>query len=83
MSEKDLSHITKELNKIKDRLIELGEKNGTNARVRDMKAEITSIGWVGILEKYHPENNLEDPAAHELFQMYKYIFFKMREDKEI
>jgi DnaJ-class molecular chaperone len=43
-----------------------------------MREEILKVGWKGIMEKYHPDVNTQDPAANELFKMYKYVYEDMK-----
>lgn len=52
-------------------------------RFNDLQKEILKIGWVGILKKYHPDNNLEHPMAFEVFKTYKSIYESMLERVEV
>jgi hypothetical protein len=46
-----------------------------------MRKEIESIGWGGILQKYHPDINIDDPAAFPLFELYKFVCSTMHKKK--
>lgn len=72
-----LSSILLELEKTRDLLISMNTKNGNLARYSAIKQEIKELGWSGICSKYHPDVNIDDPAAHELFQLYKYVYSTM------
>lgn len=69
-----LSLILSELEKTRDLLIGVNTQNGNLARYSAMKKEIQELGWSGICAKYHPDVNINDPAAHELFQLYKFVY---------
>ncbi|MFZ5986949.1 MAG: hypothetical protein ACOYWZ_07480 [Bacillota bacterium] len=73
-----LSNMLDKLLKIKQQLTSINEKSGTLQRVHKMRDEILDIGWNGIVEKYHPDVNVEDPAANELFKMYKFVYEDMK-----
>lgn len=64
---------------IRDKIVTINEQNGTIERVQKMQKEILMIGWDGIQKKYHPDANLEEKAAPELFKMYKYIYENMKQ----
>jgi hypothetical protein len=81
MGENDLRRTGEKLNdalnklvEVRDQLEEVNRVMGAMARFEAMKQEIRDIGWDGILAKYHPDNNLDDPAAFPLFEMYKFSY---------
>lgn len=73
----NLSNILSELEKSRDLLIKINTRNGNLERYSAMKKEIQELGWSGICEKYHPDVNINDPAAYELFQLYKFVYSTM------
>ena len=80
---RNLENIMKRLEEIKKNLDEVAEITGTNKRVKQMREEITEIGWEGICSKYHPDINIDDPARNELFKMYKFIYDSMINNGEL
>ncbi len=62
------------LMEIRDKLEEINRITGAMARFEAMKKEILEIGWNGILSKYHPDVNIDDPAAFALFEMYRFAY---------
>ncbi|MDP4179972.1 MAG: hypothetical protein Q8942_02645 [Bacillota bacterium] len=78
MGDEELNLMLEKLTRLRDELVKLNEKTGALDRARGMREEIMRIGWKGILEKYHPDVNTEDPAANELFKMYKYVYEDMK-----
>ncbi|TYQ16659.1 UNVERIFIED_CONTAM: hypothetical protein Cloal_3226 [Acetivibrio alkalicellulosi] len=80
MSNKDnsLDSMMGELLRIKNEIINLSKKTGTFERVTKIKEEILENGWQNILQKYHPDINIDDPASNELFQLYKYVYTDMK-----
>jgi len=67
------SDILESLARMRDKLIEINEKSGHIANYVAMRREITELGWSGILAKYHPDINVDDPAAWPLFELYRFI----------
>lgn len=47
-------------------------------KFNEIQDEILRIGWKGIVEKYHPDINCDDPDAAKTFKMYKSIFENMK-----
>ena len=39
-----------------------------------IQEEIFMIGWNGILEKYHPDKNIDNVDAEAIFKIYKTVF---------
>ncbi|MGE5494184.1 MAG: hypothetical protein ACM3S4_02645 [Burkholderiales bacterium] len=66
--------ILKRLEDIRDTLSKANESVGYLTRFIAMREEIRSIGWSCICAKYHPDVNICDPAAYELFQLYKFAY---------
>ena len=77
-----LSDILKNLSRIRDKLIEINERNGNIANYITMRKEILQLGWGGILQKYHPDINVDDPAAFPLFELYKFVYSTMETENE-
>lgn len=79
----DYKIIRDRLENLCKKLMEINRNNGTTERYELMKEEIKTIGWPAIVQKYHPDVNIDDPAAHELFRFYKYTYDKLKSDGEI
>jgi hypothetical protein len=47
-------------------------------KFNEMQCEILRIGWKGILENYHPDNNINQPDGFKIFQLYKDIYENMQ-----
>ncbi len=62
------------LEDVRKKLERVNEQLGYMARVRAMKREIENLGWDGVCARYHPDINVGDPAAYELFQFYKFVY---------
>ncbi len=77
-----LSDILKNLSRIRDKLIEINERSGSIANYVAMRKEIQQIGWGGILQKYHPDINMDDPAAFPLFELYKFVYSTIEKSEE-
>ena len=75
-----LESIIIDLEHIRDMLTEVNEQLGCLQRYRAMRDEITEIGWGGILNKYHPDINVDDPAAPELFALYRFVYEEMQKE---
>ncbi len=78
MGNEELNLMLEKLTKLRDQLVKLNEKTGALDRAKGMREEILKVGWKGIMEKYHPDVNTEDPAANELFKMYKFVYEDMK-----
>ncbi|MCX7747667.1 MAG: J domain-containing protein [Clostridia bacterium] len=48
------------------------------AKFNEIQEEILKIGWQGVLEKYHPDANCDDPGASETFKLYRHIYEDMK-----
>jgi hypothetical protein len=77
-----LKKVLKNLEDIRDKLIEVNTLNGSLARYEAMKQEIQENGWPGVCAKYHPDINIGEPAAHELFAMYRFVYDTMNRDQQ-
>ena len=67
----------KTLEDVRNKLTRVNEQMGYLARFNAMKREIQELGWDGICARYHPDINVDDPAAFELFQFYKFVYDNM------
>jgi DnaJ-class molecular chaperone len=47
-------------------------------KLNDIQEEILRIGWNGILEKYHPDMNLDNAEAENVFRLYKHVYENMK-----
>ena len=47
-------------------------------KLNEIQIEILTLGWNGILDKYHPENNIDNPDAESIFKLYKQVFENMK-----
>jgi hypothetical protein len=74
-------YILKRLEDIRDTLSKANERIGYLSRFSAMQEEIRDVGWSGICAKYHPDVNMGDPAAYELFQLYRFAYDNM--DKSV
>lgn len=79
--EEQFESILIDLEHIRDMLTEVNVQLGFLQRYRDMREEITQIGWGGILNKYHPDINVDDPAAAELFALYRFVYDEMQREE--
>jgi hypothetical protein len=78
---KRYEYILKSLVTLQNKLIETNQKLGYIPKYKAMRKEIKDLGWAGICAKYHPDINIKDPAAFELFQLYKFVYFSMQKEK--
>lgn len=79
--EEQFESILIDLEHIRDMLTEVNVQLGFLQRYRDMREEITELGWGGILNKYHPDINVDDPAAAELFALYRFVYDEMQREE--
>ncbi len=73
-----VKEILRNFSRIRDKLLEINAKSGNTASFRAMREEIESVGWGGILLKYHPDINVDDPAAMALFELYRFVYSTMK-----
>lgn len=76
--EQQLASILQDLEHIRDMLTEVNTQFGYLSRYRAIREEIEEAGWSGICAKYHPDINMDEPAALELFELYRYIYDTMQ-----
>ena len=76
--EQQLASILQHLEHIRDMLTEVNTQFGYLSRYRAMREEIEEAGWGGICAKYHPDINIDEPAAIELFELYRYVYDTMQ-----
>ncbi len=79
--EEQFESILIDLEHIRDMLTEVNVQLGFLQRYREMRDEITELGWGGILNKYHPDINVDDPAAAELFALYRFVYDEMQREE--
>ncbi len=72
-----LEDMLAKLEEIRDKLVQVNETLGYAARVSAIKREIVEVGWDGILARYHPDINIDDPAAGPLFELYRFVYNSM------
>ena len=58
-------------------------KESVDVIYNKMKEEIRILGWSKILEKYHPDKNIDDPKALERFRIYKNIYKSMKTEAKL
>ena len=58
--------------------MELEKNKELIAKFNDVQEEILKIGWQGILERYHPDVNCDEPDTQEIFKMYRAIYQNMK-----
>lgn len=76
--EDQLQIMLNELTRLKNELNSINKKTGAIERAIKMREEILNFGWQHVVKNYHPDVNISDPAANELFRMYKYIYDDMK-----
>ncbi len=77
---KELSGALQNLQEARDRLVRINTQNGSLGRYNAMKQEILELGWDTICAKYHPDINMDDPAAFELFSFYQFVYQTIRDE---
>ncbi len=80
--EDPLESILSDLEHIRDMLTEVNTQLGCFERYRLMREEIAAVGWGGILNRYHPDINVDDPAAAELFALYRFVYEQMQSERD-
>jgi UDP-N-acetylglucosamine 2-epimerase len=45
----------------------------------EIQSEILKNGWVGVVNKYHPDFNIECENVHEVFNSYREVYDAMKE----
>ena len=58
-------------------------QESTETIYKKIRDEILTLGWSKILEKYHPENNIEDSKALERFNLYKGVYKTMKAEANL
>jgi hypothetical protein len=48
-------------------------------KLNEIQAEILLVGWNGIIEKYHPDFNIDDEDANNVFKLYKHVYENMKQ----
>ncbi len=43
-----------------------------------IQEEILKIGWQGIIDKYHPDSNVDHNDSYDLFKLYKLVYLEMK-----
>lgn len=79
----ELNYALIELMNIYDNLTKINQLTGAAERFENMKLEIKTYGWDYITHKYHPDINVNDPASHELFTMYKFAYDTLKRNNEV
>ena len=72
------NEVLKNLSSIRDSLVRINVRSGDTPGYFAMRREIESIGWSGIVQKYHPDINVGNPAAMALFELYRFVYKTMR-----
>lgn len=75
--EERLQNALNTLEDVRKKLTRVNEQLGYLAQFKAMQIEIEELGWDGICARYHPDINVDDPAAYELFQYYKFVYDNM------
>lgn len=78
-----LGETLKSLEDIRAKLMEINRLCGYTERFCAMKREIAEDGWAKTLVRYHPDVNMDDPAAHELFALYKFVHDSMERSGDL
>ena len=69
--------VIKNLSGIRNTLVKLCANHGGTPGYFAMRRQIETLGWGGILQKYHPDVNVENPYAMELFELYRFVWKTM------
>lgn len=48
------------------------------SKLNEIQTEILTLGWNGIIKKYHPEYNMDNPEAENIFKLYKQVYENMK-----
>lgn len=43
-------------------------------KLNEIQNEILEIGWKGIIEKYHPDFNLDNPDSVDTLKLYRHVY---------
>lgn len=73
----NLEDMLKRLEEARDAIKKINDDCGFTKRTEDIKKLIETHGWDCVCEIYHPDNNVNDPASHEMFALCKYIYENM------
>ena len=74
---KRLEEVIKNLEEIRNKLEKINQLKNNLNRVYAMQKEIESDGWSRVCQKYHPDMNIDDPAAFEVFELYRFVYSLM------
>ena len=47
-------------------------------KFNEIQEEILRLGWNNVLRNYHPDVNIDNPKAFEVFQLYREIYESMK-----
>lgn len=68
-----MTTLIKRLKRTGETISYLNEISSNGVNMQKIKTEIKLLGWQGILNKYHPDINLEE-NSYKLFQLYRYLY---------
>lgn len=83
LSPEDEAKLNKALEKLKDihtALARVNECSGALARYISIRNEIIEMGWPAVQQKYHPDFNVDDPAALEMYRFVRFVHESMDKD---
>jgi hypothetical protein len=80
---KTLESCTEKLQECAEKLKCVNDMLGYTKRTEDITKEIKLLGWEYCRIKYHPDNNMHDPAALPLFNLYKFVYDNLKAKGEI
>ena len=78
-----LDIVLERLDIIKNIIKKVNDSLGFTERCENIRKSIKDNGWDFIRKECHPDNNIDDLASYQLFQLYKYIYDDMRKRGEI
>ena len=79
----DEEDLLRKLEEARDKIKYINDITGVTKIVEGVKVEIKQFGWTYIINKYHPDNNIQGLASHEIFDFYKCIYEYMKKNGEI
>ena len=78
-----IKEIQDSLEDILKTIIEINDITGTTQRYNGYRNEILMLGWDNVCQKYHPDNNIDDPANFQVFNFVKFVYTTMKQKGEI
>jgi hypothetical protein len=80
LSPEDKAKLDSAYNTLKDihtTLVRVNTQSGALARFEAIEDEINEKGWPAVQQKYHPDFNIDDPAAIQMYEFVKFVHQSM------